>query len=501
MNQTANLDGARVAEWRANIRRDVAANYALGMALAIYRSDGAAAALPRLRDAGGMPNQETARQLLMARLLRAQGRNGEADLVERSLQEGPARRMIDGLVELIGITSLSAGLEDLTESLVEQAAALLDTALTADDRALVLAIRARQHLRQGRIEEGIADIKALCAFPVNSMPPAGVMIDILPELAGTLSRHGQNELVAALDARSLGLLYNPGLTIPTPLPQQQRILQRLARQGIPELDAVTVTEIVQRLLEKGDWTDTALLGTAGPMAVALLNRDLLPPLEQLAAFLEAGGAGAHLYRIWLLAEIIVCDPAPARHAAFLAQAAAELPEQPRLLLAVARACLCAGLPQQAEMLASRVLGQEPTQVLALSLQASLAILAEQREIVTQRCDQLRSLPLGERQAFNQQVMALLVEGAAGQALALIDKRTGDSLPLLKLLRGLALRSMNRDGDAREQVRQLALDLSDNALRRLVNLAAPVREAALLLLREAGLGERLAQHVPGISTLA
>lgn len=501
MTQTASLDATQVAEWRANIRRDIAANYALGMAAALYRSDGAAAALPRLRDAVGLPNQDTARQLLMARLLRDLGREGEADAIERPLQEGPARRVIDGLVELIGITHLSAGLEDLTESLVEQAGALLHTTLTADDRALVLAIRARQHLRRGRMAEGIADIQALCAFPVNAMPPAGVMIDILPELAGTLARHGQNELVAALDARSLGLLYNPGLFIPTPLPQQQRILQRLARQGIIHLEAGTVAEIVQRLLEKGDWTDAGLLGTAGPMGATLLNRDLLAPLEQLAAFLEAGGAGTQAAHFWLLAEIIICDPAPDRHAAFLTRTAAELPEQPRLLLAMGRACLGAGLPEQAGLLAARVLKQEPEQALATALQATLALMAGEGERLARLCEQLRRQPQGERQAFNQQVMGLLAAGAAGPAWTLLEKRGEDNFPMVRLLRGLALRALDREAEAREEACQLAAGLSDNALRRLVNLAGPLRGAALLLLGEAGLEGRLARNVPTLSTPA
>lgn len=499
MTQTASLDATRVAEWRANIRRDITANYALGMAVALYRSDGAVAALPRLRDTGGMPSQETARQLLMAQLLREIGREGEADAILRPLQEGPARRMIDGLVELIAITHLSAGLEEVTESLVEQAAALLDTPLTADDRALVLAIRARQHLRRGRMEEGITDIRTLCAFPVNAMPAADVMIDILPELASSLARHGQNELALAVDRRALALISNPDHRVHGPLPGQQQIIQRLMTFGPILMDETSLSNVLTCLMERGNWADPVLMGTLAPMGVALLNRDLLAPLGKVCSFVTGQGEGMSPYRLWLLAEILACDPTPDQHAGWLDITTTPLPDNPRLLLAIARAFLVCGRLEEAEAMAARAVKFDSVRLLALSLRATLAILAGKEVALNKLCEELRGLPPGgERQAFNQQALALLSTGAAGPAFSLLDKGSVDNLPMARLLRGLALRALGRHSEAREEVKQLASSLSDNALRRLVNLARPVRAAAITLLQETGAGEGFSRNIVTIT---
>lgn len=499
MTQTAAMDATRIIEWRANIRRDIEANYALGMAIAIYHSSGAAAALSRLHEFTAHPDQETVRQILMSHLLRDLGREEEADTILRSLQQIPPDRRVDGLIELIGITTASAGMEDFTETLVEQAVELLCSTQSPQDRVIMLAIRSLQHLRRGRNEQAITDIQALCATPVSGVPAEEIRFDILSELAGHLARQRRNDLAVAIDIHTLAMFHNPDRKAPAPLPGPQQTIQRLIRLAPPILDGKVISDLLPSLLEHGDWSDPGLLDTLAPMGVALLNRDLLLPLEQVRTFLEGLGETAHPYRLWLLAEILACDPTPGRHAALLENVAASLPENPHLLLAIARACLTAGCLEEAGILAARAVKYGQVHLLSLNLQTTLAILAGDSASVPRLCDRLRTQPYGDHQAFNQQAMALLSAGAAGQAMALIEKRGVDNLPWVRLLRGLALRALNRPSEAQEEARQLAGSLSDNALRRLVNLARPVREAALLLLREAGVGEGLYRNIVTIAS--
>lgn len=499
MTQAVGLDATRIMEWRANIRRDVEANYALAMAVAIHRTGDAAAALARLREPAARSGQEAARQILTARLLRDLGRGEEAAAILRPLQESPPRRALDGLVELIAITNASAGVETFTEELVTEAAGLLDRDLTANDRAIVLCIRAIQHLRRGRRDDAIGDVQTICAISVESMSAEGLLIDTLQELALLLIRQGFNDLAATVDIRTLGLLSHPDPQTPAPLLYQQRMLQRLAKRGAASLDDATVIDLIQRLLEFGDWADTGLLDTLGPMAAGLLNRDLLAPLEALLTFAGTGKGVAPAHYLWLRAEAIVCAPNPDQYADFLKRAAAQVPDNSRMLVAVARACLAAGVLDEVGSLAGRALKCEPGHPLAMTLQVTLAILAGEGATVTDLCGQLRQHPHGERQAINQQAMALLVTGATVSALALADKQGGETFPLTRLLRGLALLAAGRQAEAYEEARALTGGLSDNALRRVLNLSPPVRAMAVQLLGAAGVGEGLSRNIVAVPT--
>lgn len=493
MTQAVGLDATRIMEWRANIRRDVEANYALAMAVAIHRTGDAAAALARLREPAARSGQEAARQILTARLLRDLGRGEEAAAILRPMQESPPRRTLDGLVELIAITNASAGVETFTEELVTEAAGLLDRDLTANDRTIVLGIRALQHLRRGRNDATADDVKALCAMAVDRLSADGVLIDTQQELAILLAKRGLADLAAAVDIRTLDLLSRSDPPPPGPWRNQQRMLLRLAKLDGSQLDAATVTGLVPRLVEHGDWTDTGLLDTLAPMAAALLNRDLLPPLAALFAFAGGGKGVAPAYGLWLQAEAILCAPNPDQYADFLKRAAVEVPDNSRLLVAVARACLAAGLTGEAGTLAAQALKCEPGHPLAMTLLATLAILAGEGATVTHLCDQLRQHPHGERQAINQQAMALLSTGAVEPALALADQQGAETFPLTRLLRGLALLAAGRQAEAYEEARALTSRLSDNALRRVINLASPVRTMAVQLLGAAGVGEGLSRN--------
>lgn len=131
--------------------------------------------------------------------------------------------------------------------------------------------------------------------------------------------------------------------------------------------------------------------------------------------------------------------------------------------------------------------------MALTVLATLAAMRGDETGLARLADRLRARQ-AKLQAFFQQAMALLVAGEVGQAWALIERWGPDPLPLATLVRGLALRALGRGAEAGAEARHLATILSANALRRQINLARPVREAAALLLAEAGQGEALARNI-------
>lgn len=493
MTQAAGLDAATITQWRTRIRDDVDANYALCMALAIHQREGAAAALSWLDKPAGRAGQETARQLLLSLLLAELGRAGESEAILRQIRSGPPRREIDGLVELLALADATAGQEAVGEGLTARIPTLLEKAQADGDRLILLAIRARQHLRRGRTEAALADIATLCALPPEAVATEGGLADVLPDLGNGLARLGRLDLAVAVDVRSLALLYGPPGQAPVLLPHQRGILRRLAGFGPLYLEPATVTLLVPRLLERGDWSDEGLWDALVVLGQGLLNHDLLQPLEQLRAFMEGQGEMGRSYALRLQAEILLCDPDPGRHVDFLCQMVGTLPDDPRLWLGFARLCLAAGLTAQAGQLADKVLEIQTEQPMALAVLATLAVMRGDEAGLARLSDRLRARQ-GERQAFFQQAMALLAAGDAGQAWALIERWGPDPLPLVALVRGVALRALGRATEAGAEARHLTTSLSANALRRLINLARPVRDEAKQLLADTGQAEALSRNI-------